>query len=180
MKHLISFILGLITLAIFSCSQEKKTYKEFELNVDVERIINNYINEHPLFNTFILESTTGIKRDNYEIAKDGFLLGPGYESILKKKHLSLHFTVSDKRIFYLSEIDKLIKTDENSWVIKNETDSIIFFNDWIIKDSWSLFIHRAIYFYYNESNVLEVNFRPDTIFAPKLLDSSVKFENIEK
>jgi hypothetical protein len=165
----------MIVFTNFSCKQKSKFCEELKLNTDVENVITNYVNKHPQFNTLILQSTKEIEKNEHIMTIQGFLLGPGYESILKKEHPILHFDISGKRIFYLSDINTILKENKNSWIVKNEPDSIVIFNDWIIKDTWELFIHRAIYFYYDDSGILEINYRPDTIFAPKLIeDTDVK------
>jgi RHS repeat-associated protein len=147
---------------------------------DVENVISNYIKEHPQFNSFILQPTQEREQnENPLFIKHGFLLGPGYESILMEQQLKLYFNLSGKRIFYLSDINTLLKEDNNPWTIEDKPDSIIL-GDWIIKNSSALFIHRAIYLYYNESGTLEVNLRPDTIFAPRLLKNSIRFKNIKE
>jgi hypothetical protein len=163
-----------------SCNQKIELRDRLNLQADVENVINNYIQEHSQFNTFILQPTQGLEQNETFAMKQGFLLGPGYETVIEKCQPTFYFDISDKRIFYISEIDKLTQGYRNTWIVKNEPDSMIIVDDWIIKNSPELFIHRAIYFYYNKLKKIEVNLRPDTIFAPRLLESSIHFENIKE
>ncbi|GHT60537.1 hypothetical protein AGMMS50239_09680 [Bacteroidia bacterium] len=179
MKYL-KFIVIVIMFANFSCNQKSKICNELKLNANVENIINSYIEKHSQFNSFILQSTQELDQNENSLSiKQGFLLGPGYESILMEQQPKLYISLSGKRIFYLSDINTLVKEDNNTWIIENKPDSMIF-GGWIIKNSSELFIHRAIYLYYNKLGRLEVNLRPDTIFAPRLLESSIQFENIKE
>jgi hypothetical protein len=164
----------------FSCKQEKMSCQRINLHADVKNIINTYIKEHPQFNTFILMSTQGFEQNENIPIKQGFLLGPGYEFLVKECHSSLYFDITNKRVFFISPYNKLIEEKENKWIIKNEPDSMIICNDWTIKNSWELFMHRSIYFYYNELENLEINSRPDVIFLPLILKETIVFENIKE
>lgn len=161
-----------------SCKQERKFCKELNLHADVKNVIGTYIEEHPQFNTFFIKSTQGLEQNEKVPTRQGFLLGPGYKSLIEESNPTFYFDILDKRVFYVSSIDELIVSEKSQWIIKNEPDSIKLTNGWIIKNSSELFIFRSIYFYYNELGNLEVNLRPDTVFAPRYLGSSVQFENI--
>ena len=178
MKHLIYSVILMMIFLFFSCNQKRKFHEELQLQADVENIIKKYIQEHSQFNTFVLQSTQGLEQNEGYSFKQGFLLGPGYETIIEKYQPIFYFDFSDKRVFYVSTIDEIVQRDKNTWLVKNESDSIIVFDDWIIRNSPELFIYRAIYFYYDDSRNLQVNLRPDTIFAPQLIESSIQFENI--
>jgi hypothetical protein len=162
----------------FSCNRKKILHDRLNLQTDVENVIKTYIQEHPQFNTFILQSTQELEQNETLAMNQRFLLGPGYETIIEKCQPTVYFDISDKHIFYISAIDDIVQRDKNTWIVKNEPDSMIVFDDWIIKNSSELFIHRAIYFYHDGSRNLQINFRPDTIFAPRLIESSIQFENI--
>jgi len=168
MKYLKYFTIALIALTGYSCKQEKKSNNEFRLNDDVKNIISVYIEEHPQFNTFFLQSTQGREQVNIVTTQSGFLLGPGYERIIEECKPVFYFDVSDKRVFYLSPVDELMQRGKNEWIIRNEPDSIVIDDYWVIrKNHWDKFIRRSIFLYYNELGTLEVNFEPDTVFVGK-------------
>ena len=177
MKKIISAAIVLVILAGCSCKQERTFCEEFNLRSEVKNVITAYIEEHPQFNTFFLKSTQGLERNEGTATQQGFLLGPIYESLIKKRNPIFYFDVLNKRVFYASPLDELVQKEKSKWIIQNEPDSIELSNGWIIKNSLELFIYRSIYFYYNELGSLEVNLRPDTIFAPRDLGSSIQFEN---
>ena len=178
MKNLIYYLIVLMMFTGSSCKQEMKSCEKLKLHVDAMNIISTYVKEHPQYNTFLLESTQDFEQNENLTIPQGFLLGPGYRFLIEERNLIHYFDVLDRRIFYNSPVDKLMQTNENKWIIKIEPNSIKLNNGWVIKDFLELFIFRSIYFYYNEVEILEVNLRPDTIFAPQCLESTIQFVSV--
>ncbi len=178
MKHLIFFIIVLVMLMFSSCKQDKRLCNELSLHVDVRSLISTYVKEHPQFNTFLIQPIQGLEQIGKVATKQAFLLGPGYKSLIEESNPISYFDILDKRVFCISSIDDLIQSEKREWIIDNEPDSVILSNGWVIRNSSELFILRSICFYSNELGHLEVNLRPDTIFAPRYLEGSIKFENI--
>ena len=160
--YLITFTIVFTVFISYSCKHEKKCHEELNLNVDVMNVISAYIEEHPQYNTFYLESTKRFA-PTPRVFTQGFLLGPDYKPLIEKYNPKFYFDVSGKRVFYMSYIDELIQNEKSDWIIENQSDSISR-HGWIYKDSPEVFLYRSIYFYYNRFGSLEVNFRPDTVF----------------
>lgn len=175
MRNLTVFILILI---IYSCCSSRYVSNEtIKLNEDIKNIIDDYIIKNPQFDEFILKSTNGMENNSNFLNVNGLLLGPAYEEILDEYPSTLYFDVSGKKVFYLSEINNFLRRERKNWNIKNELDSIVL-DYGVIKDPWVCFIYKATYIY-KQKSVIEVNHQPDTIFIPKLLDSTIKFENLQ-
>ena len=68
----------------------------------------------------------------------------------------------------------------HSQLIKRGIDSIINDANEIEKDGAVLYVYRSIYFKINKDGSLSKNYRPDTLFLPKLLPSTVKFDSGNK
>lgn len=159
-----------IALVFLSCKRESGTFV-VNLEDEVLKVIVEYVNNHPQLNTFILQYSPSINT-----TVKGYLLGPGYENILRQRKCSIYFEIQSKRIYCISEMDALFRINEeylNAWVNLNVEDSLNLreidesFPDWTIKDEQTLFIYRSIFFRYNEYNKIEVSNRPDTLFLPK-------------
>ncbi len=180
-QHLIILVVLSIFFAISSC-RKYRPYEEVTLkDVRIEKLINDYIGKYPQFNTFIMKfSPKQIINDT--IVESGFLIGPGYENILTDYGNSLYFTIQDKRIYCISDINTLFRENKKyTWKNMNAPDSIVISSDSerrVVKNVFALFMHRAVFFRIDERDSLVVNFHPDTIFLPKYLKSSVRFENL--
>ena len=173
MKYLNYFTIALITLTGYSCRHERKANEEFILRTEVKDAISAYIEKHPQFNTFFMQST---KEFRFEMLtfQSGFLLGPGYERIIEECKPIFYFDILDKRVFYMSNIDDFMERRKNEWVIENERDTVMAPDGRIfIKNHWDKFILRCIFFYYNEWGILKVNFEPDTLFFGKFTGTPI-------
>ena len=181
LKWVFIFVLLLVSISALLYNKSNNN-SDIILDNRVYNLISNYINKYPQFNTFILKYSPAQQREGQTI-KEGYLLAPGYEDLLVKFGASFFFNIDDKKVYYISDINNLLKKDKNKWTNFKSNDSIILpfgeKDSIIIKNSSSLFILRAIYFTIEKNGILKVNNRPDTIFSPKYIGTqSVKFENL--
>lgn len=180
-KYLVKLIIAAIFMTHFSCKQNKSCDEVVLADERITTLVKDYVNKNPRFNTFIIKLSPKQTVGDIVI-ESGFLVGPGYESILMDHNHSLYCNIQGKRIYFISEINRLLKANlKDTWKNSNAADSIVKISDYenrIIKDAFTLFMHRAIFFRFDESNNLIINFQPDTVFLPKCLKSSVRFENI--
>ena len=184
MKTTAFFTFMFLVFIVISCNKKDETEinTQLKMHKDVEKIIIDYMKEHPQYNTLLLKSTDKLEKREESPSIQGFLLGPGYKSLIEEKNgPAIHFDISGKRIFYICSIDELVQNNKTDWIIENISDSIFLDNGWIIKNPTELFLYKSIYFYYDkdEMDSLVINTRPDTIFAPRLLSSSIEFQNIK-
>ncbi|MBM3404501.1 MAG: hypothetical protein FJY10_06390 [Bacteroidetes bacterium] len=180
-RDILQLVVLLIIILIFSCKQNKPC-KELILDSRVYQILNEYVQKHPQYNTFILMAYP-LQMIDDSVNESGFLLGPGYNELIRD-YSQIYFDFEDNRVYYVSEISSILKINSNDWNNINVSDSIVISEKdstlSIIKDAWPLFITHAIFFNFNQANSISINYRPDTIFAPKRCKTSIKFENIEQ
>ena len=147
--------------------------------------IESYIYENPNYNTFLIKESD---QETFSIIKypRGILIGPGYRNLVEGKGFSF-FDIGESRVYIYSDttIDNKKQlhsssTEKNHWDNNNPKDSIKFVgnkNTWLY-NPWENYIHRAA-FVYKDNNGIHVNRKPDTIFVPKYVESSIKFEKVE-
>ena len=175
-------LLLVITLFTFlSCTQNKGELS-ICLNAEITPIVKEYINKHPQWNTFMIQNATLCISDEYR-QESGFVLGPGYPSLLKRfSNLSLFFDIDGKRLYYVGDFSTIaIRMESSAWVNNNREDSIVKVDTLldldgrIIKsnhetyetDPLFRFYYNGIYLY-NEGREWVISERPDTLFFFKL------------
>ena len=154
---------------------------DIEMQDSIYSIIKNYLDQYPQINTFLLtRSPIG-----NQLYSDGYLLGPAYEGINKDIVPLFYFQINDKQVFIQLGIESLMKKSKDTESLFFEKkipkgiDSLVILPDWIIRGGDELYISRAIYFSQNSRGEIIVDYCPDTIFAPKLLESTIEFKNTE-
>jgi hypothetical protein len=185
-----------ISLLVVSCSGQPSktnlTENFITLNVvdttsmrtDVINIIENYMNKFPKFNNFILtcfpDNQVAGKKNQHN--RKGFLIGPAYEMAFYDKSPLLFYKIENKKIFVKCGIEELYNNLSfqdsiyYSSQIKRGVDSIRSSDGWVSKNGEILYIHRALYFFMDQNGIIHTNNRPDTLFLPKILESTISFD----
>lgn len=188
MKQILNF--SLILFLLISCTKKDKEKERFnilnpvsniELNDSVYRLIENYMNKYPQFETFLLVCAP---KSNQISSDEGYLLGPAYEGMNENGSPIFYITIDNKQIFIKLGIETLIKVSDvqnsvfTEKMIPRGIDSLVIPPNWTIKNGSELYIHRAIFFSMHNEH-LYINNRPDSIFAPQLKEI-IQFENIKE
>lgn len=170
MKNII-YILFAAIIMINSCSTRKSSACEFIVNDSIRAVIQQYADEHPQYNTFLLrQSDSEIFRNTY--FPRGIIVGPGYPDIVEKSRL--YFQIGKVRVYIESYINNILDTKNNEiWENTNPEDTVVINNKPTVY-SWHKYIYKAIFIYY-EMDKIKVNTRPDTIFLPEQIESTIKF-----
>jgi hypothetical protein len=152
---------------------------------DVRLIIEECLNKYPQYNSFVLSRCPRkLNTDNLdEILSNDFLIGPAFSQSSHDKTPLLYFEFKGKKVFINCGLEELYADSRQqdsiyySQLIKRGVDSIINAANEIEKDGAVLYVHRSIYFKINKDGSLYKNYRPDTLFLPKLLPATVKFDS---
>ena len=173
--------LFMVVFICFACTGNSNTL--VCLNDDIMPIVKDYISKNPQWNTFVLQNTVLHIEEEYRYER-GFILGPGYPSLLSYLNdSSLYFNIDGNRLYYVGDFSQIIKKNDESdhWINKNEEDSIvkidtlvdlrgrvidanhhIYFTDPVIR-----YYTNGIYLY-NIGGKWLINNKPDTLFIPQL------------
>ncbi|MBP3776309.1 MAG: hypothetical protein J6I37_04910 [Prevotella sp.] len=133
--------------------------------------IKEYVKDHPDYDQFLLIDSW---KERFSIEKypSGYILGPYYQGMLKKIDKYQCIDIKKSRIYINSSTLKL----NNEICILYQSGAETFDEDYyIINDSWSDYIYKAVFLYNKDGNWC-VNHRPDTIFAPKRVESNIHFQ----
>ena len=199
MKHRnIITICFLMLVLLVSCSKSKKSEHlsndsiilrvntTIELKNDIRLIIEDCFKKYPQYNSFVLSrSPRKLNIDDFdEILSNDFLIGPAFNQSNHDKTPLLFFEFKGKKVFIKCGLEELYADSHyqdsiyHSQLIKRGADSVINAANEVEKDGAVLYVHRSIYFKINKDGSLSKNYRPDTLFLPKLLPSTVKFGNV--
>ncbi len=187
----------LMFVLLVSCSQSKdseqlrndsvilKVNATIKLRNDIRLIIESCFKRYPQYNSFILSRCPKKLNTNNldEFLSNDFLIGPAFSQSSHDKTPLLFFEFKGKKVFIKCGLEELYADSHyqdsiyHSQLIKRGLDSVINDANEIEKDGAVLYVHRSIYFKINKDGSLSKNYRPDTLFLPKLLPSTVKFDS---
>ena len=178
----LSWLLLVVFLA--SCGNrlkiiEFKTEANLTFNDSIYKILKDYVNQFPNFNSFILTcfhkkpaSITDNSEEYNRANQNEYLLGPSYSMENSEKVPLTYFKINDKLVFIKCGLEELISVDKveeslfYKFKIPRGVDSVSIGNNLYAKDGKFLYLKRAIYFSIGDDKVI-INYRPDTIFLPK-------------
>lgn len=171
MKNIIYHILFVAIILINSCSTHRSNTCELVVNDSIRAVIQQYVCEHPQYNTFLLRQSDSEIFSNTYFPR-GIIVGPGYPDIVEKSRL--FFQIGKARVYIESYVNNILDTENDEiWENTNPEDTVIINNRHEIY-SWHKYIYKAIFIYY-EMDKIKVNTRPDTIFLPEQIESTIKF-----
>lgn len=176
MNKLTSVVFTLLILYMHaSCSSNPENpIINGKLNIQVQKVILDYIKRNPDYNTFFLSEapreTMGGK------AMSGFLLGPDYDNLAPLTERTVYVEIEGRRIYLCSNLFSLFaNTPPNEWKNLHPADSLnIEGLDFPITDPGYNFLYRAVFFFYEEDEIRVIN-RPDSLFMP-LTKNHLRFE----
>ena len=160
-----------------------------QIKSDIIEIIEGYIRKYPQYDSFVLTCCPSISslNESENMTNKKFLIGPAYELTFHDYEPLLFMDIKGKRIFIMCGLESLFYNSHHSQKsayylrkIRRGMDSMIINPDWVIKNGEELYIRRALYFVINEQGIIFTSDRPDTIFLPKQLESSVSFDPNKK
>jgi hypothetical protein len=202
MKRIFILLNIIILLIVISCSQQldevtsnKNTItlnviSQVNMRSEVVDIIEGYLDKFPHVDNFTLICyPSKLVGDDmlFEPTGKDFLIGPAYEMTFYDKSPILFYKIKNKKIFIKCGIEELYSKSSfqdsiyHSSQIKRGVDSInIDSVNWTLKNGEDLYINKALYFSINKTGEITKNERPDTLFIPKLLPSTVSFDTNKK
>jgi len=162
-----------------------KLNASIKIRDDVRLIIEECLNKYPQYNSFILSHSPErlVKTEVDDAPSNDFLIGPAFVQSDNDKTPLLYFDFKGRKIFIKCGLEELYKDSYSqdsiyrSQLIKRGSDSIVGPFNIVYKDGALLYIHRSIHFKINKDGSLSKNYRPDTLFLPKLLPSTVRFDS---
>lgn len=177
-----------------SCSESQKEQKQenfstlhitnsIQMKSNITEIIENYLEKYPQYDSFVLTCCPAVSflNEGENTTSKKFLIGPAYELTFHDYEPLLFMNVKGKWIFINCGLELLFYNSQNQesayylQKIKRGVDSIIIAPDRIVKNGEELYMRKARYFVINEHDSVFISDRPDTIFLPKRLDSSISF-----
>ena len=187
----------LMLVLLASCSNSKNTEQlsnysvilkvneTIELRNDIRLIIEECFKKYPQYNSFVLSRCPKELNTNNldELLSNDYLIGPAFSQSSHDKTPLLFFEFKGKKVFVKCGLEELYADSHyqdsiyHSQLIKRGVDSVINDTNEIEKDGAMLYVYRSIYFKINKDGSLSKNYRPDTLFLPKLLPSTVKFDS---
>lgn len=187
----------LIFVAFISCSKSKssghlssgsvilKVNTSIELRNDVRLIIEDCLKKYPQYNSFVLSRCPRkLSADNFdEILSNDFLIGPAFKQSSHDKIPLLYFEFKGKKVFIKCGLEELYADSRyqdsiyQSQLIKRGADSVVSPENLVEKDGAVLYVYRSIYFKINKAGNVYKSHRPDTLFLPKRLPTTVKFDS---
>ena len=162
-----------------------KVNAAIELRSDVRLIIEECFEKYPQYNRFVLSrSPRKLHKDKLdEVLSNDFLIGPAFNQSNHDKTPLLYFEIKEKKVFIKCGLEELYAGSQyqdsiyHSQQIKSGADSIINTVNEVLKDGAVLYVYRSVYFKINKDGSLSKNDRPDTLFLPKLIPSTVKYDS---
>lgn len=118
----------------------------YTLEDQVLKAIQDYVQEHPAYNTFVFRHIPNetLPRVDIVIFPPGYLIGPANDSILQGRNLDYFMDLDGKRVYFLSDIYDLVEpVGNNTWENTNPADSVVLPNGEVIRDSWKLYVYRC-------------------------------------
>lgn len=86
----------------------------------------------------------------------------------------LFFQIGKVRVYIESYVNNILDTENDEiWENTNPEDTVVISNKSTVY-SWHKFIYKAIFIYFDGGKI-KVNTRPDTIFLPEQIESTIKF-----
>ena len=187
----------LIFVAFISCSKSKnsghlsggsvilKVNTSIELRNDVRLIIEDCFKKYPQYNSFVLSRCPRkLNANNFdEILSNDFLIGPAFKQLSHDKTPLLYFEFKGKKVFIKCGLEELYADSRyqdsiyQSQLIKRGADSVVSPENLVEKDGAVLYVYRSIYFKINKAGNVYKSYRPDTLFLPKRLPTTVKFDS---
>lgn len=186
MKTKFCFITLIVSSIILSCTKEKENsslhiVSSIEMKPEAMKIIEEYLEEHPQFESFLLMLSPKKCDDSYiERETFDFLLGPTYEMAFHDKGPILFIEFKNKKVFIKCDLEELYNSTIDSSNSPYYTSQIKRKNlpllNKEVKNGEVLYIQDAIYFSIDKRGSFFINKRPDTLFLPKELESTISFD----
>ena len=169
------FVLSTICmLAISSCVEKRN----FQIKQDCSSAIQDYVEEHESYNSFLLLSTK--KLFNGNVFYQGFLIGPLYEGLdveLKDFRAIELYEFKRKKIYVFSEISYIIKDNGNYKADCCKRDSILDLSccgeNKYTYSSLINYLKRGRLLYYHDGKLHILN-NPDRLYLPTIKIDSMK------
>ena len=187
----------LMLVLFVSCSKSKnseslsndsvilKVNTAIELRSDIRLIIEDCFKKHPQYNSFVLSRCPRkLNTDDLdEILSNDFLIGPAFNQSSHDKTPLLYFEFEGKKVFIKCGLEELYADSHyqdsiyHSQLIKRGVDSVVSPENLVEKDGAVLYVYRSIYFKINKAGNVYKSYRPDTLFLPKQIPTTVKFDS---
>jgi len=153
-----------IILLLFMVSCDKSSRIQMALNEETQDAVSDYISKNEGYNSYLLFPSRFLFNDREEFS--GLLIGPLYKDVFDDGTIVGNFVIHNKRVFVMSDYSDFLMHDmEIEFCPKDSVD--IQYGDIKIYSPLINYIKRAYLLYY-KNNALHINYRPDTLFLPKI------------
>ena len=153
-----------IILLLFMVSCDKSSRIQMALNEETQDAVSDYISKNEGYKSYLLFPSRFLFNDRKEFS--GLLIGPLYKDVFDDGTIVGSFVIHNKRVFVMSDYSDFLKHNmEIEFCPKDSVD--IQYGDIKIYNPLINYIKRAYLLYY-KNNALHINYRPDTLFLPKI------------
>ena len=147
-----------------------------ELSPEANKIITDYVNSTPQYNTYLLVSQSLLY--NSPIKGPGFLIGPFFP-LLNDYYEGCHALkltdIGNNRVYALDDMSVLVGEEKDEWTNINKLDKSVMLDGVLSQKIYPSdknsnminYLCRARLFYYANGSFL-INNRPDTVYLPRV------------
>ncbi len=157
-----------------SCEVKSNGFRE--LSPEANKIITDYVNSTPQYNTYLLVSQSLLYKT--PIKEPGFLIGPFFPLLndyYKGCHALRLVDIGSNRVYVLDDMSALVGEETEEWTNINKLDKSVTLDGVLLQKIYPSdknsnminYLCRAKLFYYANGSFL-INNRPDTVYLPRV------------
>ena len=159
---------------LLSCEVKSNGFRE--LSPEANKIITDYVNSTPQYNTYLLVSQSLLYKT--PIKEPGFLIGPFFPLLndyYKGCHALRLVDIGSNRGYVLDDMSALVGEETEEWTNINKLDKSVTLDGVLLQKIYPSdknsnminYLCRAKLFYYANGSFL-INNRPDTVYLPRV------------